>query len=150
KPKPNTLTPKEIADGWILLFDGETTFGWDPEPLKDGNKAKLAAKDGALIISGSGAEMRFTTRFQHFEFTGEDRTTVKGVEMTVGVRPPEVGLAIGSKLAPSEKEEWRPLGVYKTPRGADLMTGFAGKGPSFGGDRARNANGALGLKLPEI
>jgi len=28
KPKPNTLTPKEIADGWILLFDGETTFGW--------------------------------------------------------------------------------------------------------------------------
>src|SRR6266702_6833859 len=28
KAKPNTLTPKEIADGWILLFDGETTFGW--------------------------------------------------------------------------------------------------------------------------
>ncbi len=26
--KPNALTPKEIADGWILLFDGETTFGW--------------------------------------------------------------------------------------------------------------------------
>ncbi len=26
--KPNTLTSKEIADGWILLFDGETTFGW--------------------------------------------------------------------------------------------------------------------------
>lgn len=26
--KPNTLTPKEIADGWLLLFDGETTFGW--------------------------------------------------------------------------------------------------------------------------
>ena len=28
QPKPNTLTAKEIADGWILLFDGETTFGW--------------------------------------------------------------------------------------------------------------------------
>src|SRR5262249_55712732 len=25
--KPNTLTPKEIADGWILPWDGETTFG---------------------------------------------------------------------------------------------------------------------------
>ena len=24
--KPNTLTPKEIAEGWILLFDGETTI----------------------------------------------------------------------------------------------------------------------------
>ena len=29
KPKPNTLTTKEIADGWVLLFDGETTFGWE-------------------------------------------------------------------------------------------------------------------------
>jgi hypothetical protein len=28
KPKANTLTPKEIAEGWIMLFDGETTFGW--------------------------------------------------------------------------------------------------------------------------
>src|SRR5437879_11769695 len=27
-PKSNTLTAQEIADGWILLFDGETTFGW--------------------------------------------------------------------------------------------------------------------------
>jgi hypothetical protein len=25
---PNTLTPKEAADGWLLLFDGATTFGW--------------------------------------------------------------------------------------------------------------------------
>jgi len=34
--KPNTLSAKEIADGWILLFDGETTFGWkaEGEPLK--------------------------------------------------------------------------------------------------------------------
>jgi hypothetical protein len=26
--KPGPLTPAEIADGWIMLFDGETTFGW--------------------------------------------------------------------------------------------------------------------------
>jgi hypothetical protein len=24
----NTLTPKEAAEGWLLLFDGATTFGW--------------------------------------------------------------------------------------------------------------------------
>jgi len=26
---PNTLTPEEIRDGWLLLFDGETLFGWE-------------------------------------------------------------------------------------------------------------------------
>jgi hypothetical protein len=29
EPKHNPLTPKEIADGWLLLFDSETTFGWE-------------------------------------------------------------------------------------------------------------------------
>ncbi len=24
--EPNTLTAEELNDGWILLFDGETTF----------------------------------------------------------------------------------------------------------------------------
>ena len=45
KPKPNTLTPKEIAEGWIMLFDGETTFGWKVE-----GEAKV--KDGAIILGG--------------------------------------------------------------------------------------------------
>jgi hypothetical protein len=40
KAKPNTLSAKEVADGWILLFDGETTFGWtsqnDPPKVRDG------------------------------------------------------------------------------------------------------------------
>jgi hypothetical protein len=44
--KPNTLTPKEIEEGWILLFDGETTFGW-----KIDGESKVA--DGVLILGGS-------------------------------------------------------------------------------------------------
>jgi hypothetical protein len=35
QPKSNTLTPEEIASGWILLFDGETTFGWKPTSEAD-------------------------------------------------------------------------------------------------------------------
>jgi 3-keto-disaccharide hydrolase len=43
--KPNTLTPKEIADGWLLLFDGETTFGW-----KIDGEAKV--EKGKLVLGG--------------------------------------------------------------------------------------------------
>ena len=31
----NTLGPQETAEGWVLLFDGETTKGWDiPSPFR--------------------------------------------------------------------------------------------------------------------
>ena len=28
EPPTSTLTEKELAEGWLLLFDGKTTFGW--------------------------------------------------------------------------------------------------------------------------
>src|SRR5438128_133369 len=43
--KPTPLTPNEIADGWILVFDGETTFGWTVEG--DANVV-----DGVLELGG--------------------------------------------------------------------------------------------------
>jgi hypothetical protein len=45
--KPNTLTKEEIAQGWILLFDGETTFGWKIE-----GDAKVT--EGNLMLGGNG------------------------------------------------------------------------------------------------
>ncbi len=52
--KPNRLTPKEIADGWILLFDGRTTFGW-----KIDGEAKV--ENGVLVLGGSKAAKAETT-----------------------------------------------------------------------------------------
>jgi hypothetical protein len=43
--KPNALTPKEASDGWLLLFDGETTFGW-----KIDGEAKV--EKGVLVLGG--------------------------------------------------------------------------------------------------
>ena len=55
--KPNTLTPKEIAAGWILVFDGETTFGWNVT----GN---LSIADGWLVIGGKEeSSATLTTQF---------------------------------------------------------------------------------------
>jgi hypothetical protein len=54
EPKANTLTPQEIADGWLLLFDGETTFGWHID-----GEAKV--ENGTLILGGSKATRAATT-----------------------------------------------------------------------------------------
>jgi hypothetical protein len=59
KPKPNTLTPKEIADGWLLLFDGETTFGWNID-----GTAKV--KDGALVLTGEATVATVAACATHF------------------------------------------------------------------------------------
>jgi hypothetical protein len=59
--KPNTLTPKEIAEGWILLFDGETTFGWDAIAKPDVR--------GGVLIHGSDQDVHAstTTTFHYYE-----------------------------------------------------------------------------------
>ena len=67
-----TLTPREIADGWILLFDGKTTVGWtSPTGSKwtilDGMLAPQAGKPGLLVT---------TTAFTSYILTLEYR--VKG------------------------------------------------------------------------
>lgn len=61
--KPNTLTPKEIAEGWLLLFDGETTFGWKADSGWSATEGQLVAKDKAApLVSTSRfgpCELRF-------------------------------------------------------------------------------------------
>ena len=57
------MTPQEIADGWILLFDGNTTFGWKI----DGD---ASVKDGLLKV-GKNTKARLTTAFGSFELDYE-------------------------------------------------------------------------------
>jgi len=50
----NSLTSEEKADGWKLLFDGETTDGWHnyrQDKINDGWKVI----DGALVMTGGGS-----------------------------------------------------------------------------------------------
>src|SRR5690349_430892 len=59
----NQLTQEELADGWILLFDGETTFGWKAE-----SKANWAVKEGAIHVSeGEPGLLRTTSQFADYE-----------------------------------------------------------------------------------
>jgi hypothetical protein len=100
-PKPNALTPQEIADGWILLFDGETTFGW-----KFDGDAKV--NEGTLVVGGDKAAVATVTtsfgscawQLEHggLQGTGEAKVSVAGVTKGGGIvgsasiiRPPTKG-----------------------------------------------------------
>lgn len=80
KARPNTLTQKEVADGWILLFDGETTFGWTRARGLTANP-ELAVGDGALILGPVTAPgstgIEFTIPFMavdlSFEYMSDDK-----------------------------------------------------------------------------
>jgi hypothetical protein len=51
-PAADPLTPKQIADGWVKLFDGESTFGWPKEARVENGKLVLAAPaDKALTVA---------------------------------------------------------------------------------------------------
>lgn len=53
---PNTLSAEELADGWILLFDGQTDFGW-----KAGSKANWKVADGVISVSAGEKGLLHTT-----------------------------------------------------------------------------------------
>jgi hypothetical protein len=51
---PNTLTQKESADGWTLLFDGKSTAGWQSRPTSEpANSGDWKVENGVLLCGGT-------------------------------------------------------------------------------------------------
>jgi hypothetical protein len=78
EPAPNTLTPKEKADGWKLLFDGKTTDGWHAYRGKAvGDRWKVI--DGALVVSSkngkNGGDIATNDDYANFDLTFEWKVT---------------------------------------------------------------------------
>src|SRR6188474_641056 len=60
--EPNMLTPEEIADGWILLFDGQTDYGW-----RAASRANWKVADGAISVdSGEMGLLHTTSEFADY------------------------------------------------------------------------------------
>ena len=67
----NELTDEEVANGWILLFDGETLFGWEPA-----TPANWRVADGTIQVSaGEKGLLHTTSRFSDYLLSLEFRTT---------------------------------------------------------------------------
>jgi len=72
--QPALLSPVEAADGWILLFDGETLFGWTPE-----GGARWRVENGILVAdSGDAGWLRSNSAFADFILVCEFRTGAEG------------------------------------------------------------------------
>lgn len=50
---PNSLTPEQTAEGWQLLFDGETLTGWK-RFNHDTIGPLWTVQDGAILCDGKG------------------------------------------------------------------------------------------------
>ena len=66
EPPANTLTEKEKADGWKLLFDGTSTKGWRGYKQK-GVPAGWQAIDGALVRVEKAGDLITEEQFGDFE-----------------------------------------------------------------------------------
>ena len=65
----NSLTSKEIKQGWILLFDGKTTNGWITGSGKPA-PAGWEVKDGYLttVKDGKGGDILTVNEYKDFDF----------------------------------------------------------------------------------
>ena len=93
------LSDRELADGWLLLFDGKTFFGWEAEPLVDRRPLgvpdpKIATARGKMTIE-TEIPIRVRTLFTpvfpwslEFSYTSSDAVEA---ELMIGVPSYENG-----------------------------------------------------------
>jgi len=81
---PNTLTPAEAANGCLLLFDGESLFGWQPA-----SKANWKVAGGTITASEGEAGLLCTTsQFADYQLKVDFRAPA-GVNSGVFLRTTE-------------------------------------------------------------
>lgn len=79
--KQNTLTDRERAEGWILLFDGNGTKGWKVE-------SGVRVADGVLVVGGQeAATIKSTDTFRKFELRFEYRREGTGLQPSIMGQP---------------------------------------------------------------
>jgi hypothetical protein len=125
--KPNTLSPQQIADGWLLLFDGETTFGWKV-------KGDVAVTAGVLIVGGARkTTVTATTQFGHADLEFEaDAAEALDATLLFG----EFSDKVFAPMSRREKKRWHGVSAYCRKDGIQVLVhnvrtagGFEGETP---------------------
>jgi hypothetical protein len=161
----NALSKEELADGWILLFDGKTLYGWQAA-----SKADWKA-DGGMISVGSGEKglLCTTSEFADYVFKADFRapaTTNSGIFLrtptvpknpaedcyelniaTPAVSPFPTGSFVQRKKATTEKfgDGWHTFEV--TAKGAHLLVKLDGNTVLDYADENPLGRGRIGLQF---
>ncbi|MGF1584835.1 MAG: DUF1080 domain-containing protein [Bacteroidales bacterium] len=75
---PNELTRAQEREGWMLMFDGETTDGWRGYNSDSFPETGWTVDDGTLFFSGRGGDIIYDQKFGNFHFKLEWRISVNG------------------------------------------------------------------------
>ncbi|HOB74414.1 MAG TPA: DUF1080 domain-containing protein [Phycisphaerae bacterium] len=111
-PPLGTLPMEEASEGWILLFDGQTTFGWNI-------KGPARVTDGALVLGGSSdVTAQTNSEFCCFDLTFQYYTPAKGAVLVLNGQRVD--------LPPSEKQRsWTQVAVHVEMQGEDRIISVA-------------------------
>lgn len=76
----NTLTEQEEAEGWVLLFDGESTDGWRGYGRDAFPEAGWTIEDGVLRVIGGErpGDIIYDEKFQNFRLSLEWKVSEAG------------------------------------------------------------------------
>jgi hypothetical protein len=101
----NTLSPDEVASGWRLLWDGQTTHGWRSARGPDFPAKGWQIRDGILTVlpsdgheGGVGGDIITTEKYSNFELKADFRITPgcnSGIKIFVD---PELNKGPGSSI----------------------------------------------------
>jgi 3-keto-disaccharide hydrolase len=78
---PNTLTAKEKAEGWKLLFDGTTLTNWAPQ-----GKVPWKVVDGVLRPDGADGWLATKDDYANFQLQVDFRTSVPNINSGIYIR----------------------------------------------------------------
>lgn len=102
---PNTLSEDEVAQGWILLFDGKSTQGWRGAHKESFPESGWKVKDGVLSVqksdggeSTNGGDIVFEKNLKAFELKVDFKITEganSGIKYFVTEKEKQKGSAFG-------------------------------------------------------
>lgn len=122
---PNTISDREAAEGWALLWDGKTTAGWRSHKSTEFPAKGWHIEDGMLVVekadgaeSGNGGDIITEKKYGNFILTVDFRITEganSGIKYFVNpdVNKAESGSSIGCEfqILDDEKHPDAKLGV---------------------------------------